>query len=185
MDIQNKVKSHKAVIKEFAIYAVIVLTAFFVTRKYVGAGVIVEGSSMELTLQDRDRLIEEKISYYLREPERYDVVIIDSPVEPNKYWVKRIIGLPGETLQIIDGSIYVDGRLLEDENYGTGSIDYLGVLENPFTVPTGEYFLMGDNREGGESWDSRYSAIGTITRDKIEGRVICRIFPFDSVGKIK
>lgn len=146
---------------------------------------------MQTTLKSKDILIQDKISYRFVDPKRYDIVILlpwekdlsdNIPEKKKDHWVKRIIGLPGETIQIIEGKIYINGNELKDDCYGTGEITYYGVAEKPFVIPEGEYFVMGDNREGDSSWDSRYEEVGTIKREQIEGRVIFRLAPLDSIG---
>ena len=99
-----------------------------------------------------------------------------------EYYVKRIIGLPGETIQITGDNIYIDGSLLE-ENYGKMPITNPGIAEEPLKLGDDEYFVMGDNRK--VSLDSRYEEVGPVQKEEIAGRAILRIWPFDSFGKIK
>lgn len=175
--------------KELIIYALIFVFIVVITPRYIWAKAVVDGSSMETTLHNEDILIQEKVSYYFKQPSRYDVVIlkhhalhIEDEIEEDEdsYWVKRIIGLPGETIQIKEDGIYINNEKLEDENYGNAEIDYYGIAEEPYEIPEGEYFVMGDNRIDIESYDSRYEEIGTIKRDDIIGRVLLRVYPFAS-----
>ena len=78
---------------------------------------------MQPTLMDRDQLIVEKVSYYFNDPQRYDIIVFPYPEEPSKHYIKRVIGLPGETVQIIDGYVYINGELL-DEHYGNAVMEY-------------------------------------------------------------
>ena len=95
------------------------------------------------------------------------------------FYVKRIIGLPGETVQIVDDTIYINGEPLE-ENYGKDPIRNPGVAAEPFTLDDDEYFVLGDNRE--VSQDSRYEEVGNIKRDKIVGKAWLRIYPISKFG---
>ena len=97
---------------------------------------------------DGDHLINEKLSYYFEKPKRFDIVIVTpfttaaKAGQEDDYWVKRIIGLPGETIQIKGGKVYIDGELLEDDIYGNGEITYQGVAKQEYTIPEGEYFSL-------------------------------------------
>ena len=95
--------------------------------------------------------------------------------------IKRVIGLPGEHVCIKDSTIYIDGEVLE-ENYGKDLVRYAGIAENGITLGEDEYFLMGDNRL--ESFDSRYPEIGPVSKDKIAGRAVLRIYPFKQFGSL-
>ena len=102
--------------------------------------------------------------------------------EENTYYVKRIIGLPGETVQIADGLIYIDGEVLQ-ESYGREVIQDPGLAAEPITLGEDEYFVLGDNRN--QSSDSRDPSVGLIHRDEIVGRAWLRIWPLDSFGILK
>ncbi len=147
-------------------------TAHFITDFFLQP-IRVEGVSMEKTLYHNDVLLINKFTYRFQNPERFDVVIF--PYSMKEYYVKRVIGLPGETIQIKAGSIYIDGKQLL-ENYGMDNILDAGILANSITLGKDEYFLMGDNRN--HSTDSRSQLIGPVKKDKIEGKVITRIYPF-------
>ena len=98
------------------------------------------------------------------------------------YYVKRIIGLPGETVQILDGAIYINGEKL-DENYGKNSLVKAGIAAEPLQLGDDEYFVLGDNRL--VSKDSRYSSVGLVKRKYIEGKVWLRIWPLEEFGKVE
>ncbi|MCI8482885.1 MAG: signal peptidase I [Lachnospiraceae bacterium] len=174
------------VIKEtinFIIYIAIVFFVTYLVIHYVGQRTQVSGTSMEYTLSDGDNLIVDKISYRFRKPERFDIIVFPYQHEKNTYYIKRIIGLPGETLQIdTDGNIYVDGEVLE-ESYGREVILSPGQAEEPIVLGEDEYFVLGDNRNA--SSDSRDPNVGLIKGKNIVGRAWLRIFPFDRIGFIK
>jgi len=157
---------------------VIVLLAMFIVN-FIGQRTIVSGSSMETTLSNGDNLIIDKVSYRFKDPERFDVVVFPDPEKPSVFFIKRIIGLPGETIQIgDDGTIYINGNVLE-ESYGREIIQDPGQAKEPITLGKDEYFVMGDNRNN--SLDSRFTQVGAIKRDEIIGRAICRFYPFNKI----
>lgn len=160
---------------------VLVLTLLFV--RYVGQRTIVIGSSMNPTLYDADNVIVDKISYRFHEPQRFDIIVFPFDLQKKTYYIKRIIGLPGETVMIDDnGNIYIDGMLL-DEHYGNDVINNPGIAAMGITLKDDEYFVLGDNRNN--SSDSRTPAVGNITRDEIIGRAWLVTYPFDRFGFIK
>lgn len=155
---------------------VAVLTYVIIT--YVGQRTRVIGSSMYPTLEDGDNLIVEKLSYRFHDPERFDIIVFPYAQENQKHYIKRIIGLPGETVQIIEDDIYINGEILE-ENYGAEPMQTAGVAAEPITLGEGEYFVLGDNRN--HSSDSRAADVGMIPRKMITGRAWVRIFPFSKM----
>lgn len=165
------------------LYGCIFIFASYVMPTYVCGKVTVDGNSMLNTLHDGDHLINEKVSYYFEKPRRFDIVIVtpfttaDKAGQDDEYWVKRIIGMPGETIQIKGGQIYINGELLEEDIYGSGDISYQGIAKQGYTISEGEYFLMGDNRVGERSYDSRYEEVGTFSEDQIVGKVVFRTSP--------
>jgi signal peptidase I len=162
--------------------AVVLLICFLIIT-YVGQRTKVSGHSMEPTLSDGDNLIVDKISYRFHEPERFDIIIFPYQYEENTYFIKRIIGLPGETVWIdTDGSIYIDGVLLE-EDYGMETMSYAGLAATPLTLGEDEYFVLGDNRNN--STDSRFDVVGPIRRQDIIGKAWVRIYPFNKMTVIK
>lgn len=138
---------------------------------------------MEPRLTNGDNLIVDKISYRFKDPERFDIIVFPFQYDQNTFYIKRIIGLPGETVSIdYDGNIYIDGEVLE-EGYGKETIQDPGLAYTPITLGEDEYFVMGDNRNN--SSDSREASVGNIRREDIIGRAWLRIYPFDKVGFIK
>ncbi len=164
------------------IYIVIVVILSLGIITFVGQRTKVSGHSMETTLSDGDNLIVDKISYRFRDPERFEIIVFPFQYEEHTYYIKRIIGLPGETVQVIDGYVYVNGEML-DENYGLEVMDDPGIAAEPITLGEDEYFVLGDNRN--HSSDSRDPSVGVLHRDDIMGRAWIRIWPFDKFGVIK
>ena len=136
---------------------------------------------MTPTLEHNDNLIVDKISYRFQDPERFDVVVFD--YQDGRYFIKRVIGLPGETIQIINGSVYINNVLLEEDTYGNEKIVYAGRASQPITLGENEYFVLGDNRNG--SKDSRVEEVGNVKRSQIQGKALLRIWPLNKVGFVK
>lgn len=166
-------------------YLLTVLCITYVVIHYVGQRTEVRGASMESTLSHGDNLIVDKITYRFRDPQRFDIIVFPFQYEEDTYFIKRIIGLPGETVQIdLEGTIYIDGEVLE-ENYGREVIkpENVGIAIEPVVLEEDEYFVMGDNRNN--SSDSRTEVVGNIHRDDIIGRVWLRIWPLSKIGILK
>lgn len=175
----------KGILKEIlntSIYILVILLFTMFIVKFVCQKTEVIGDSMEATLSDKDNLIVEKVSYELGEPERFDIIVFPAK-EDKKYLIKRIIGLPGETIYIDEnGNIYVDDILLK-ENFGLESISYAGNASIPITLKDDEYFVLGDNRNN--SLDSRFDEVGTVKRDSVLGRAWLQIWPLNDIHFIK
>ncbi len=179
-------KSMGREILDLVIYVAIVALIVYLILHFVGQRTVVNGDSMDLTLQDGQSLIMDKISYRFHDPERFDIVIFPGPEEngENPYFIKRVIGMPGETIQILDGKVHINGEELESDVYGiTNTIDYPGIAEEPLTLGEDEYFCMGDNRP--VSYDSRYEEVGPVTRGEFIGKVWIRIWPFSKFGPVR
>jgi len=165
----------------FYILIIIGLTYLIIT--YVGQRTRVSGSSMETTLSDGDNLIVDKLSYRFQEPKRFDIVVFPYKYEENTYYIKRIIGLPGDTVQVKDGYTYINGELLESDIYGAEVMIEAGTASEPITLGEDEYFVLGDNRN--HSLDSRDPSVGILKREDLIGRAWVRIYPFDKMGVIR
>ncbi len=176
----------KNIMKEIlstSIYLLVVLCAAYLIITYVGQRTQVSGSSMETTLSDGDNLLVDKITYRFSEPKRFDIIVFPFQYDTDTYYIKRIIGMPGETVQIdYDGNIYINGSLME-ESYGREVIQNPGRAAEPITLGEDEYFVMGDNRNN--SSDSRDPSVGNIHRKDIIGRAWVRIWPFSKFGVLK
>ena len=167
------------------LYLVILCTIVYFILHYVGQRTVVRGDSMDTTLSDGQNLIMDKLSYRFHEPERYDIVIFPGPEEygEHPYYIKRIIGLPGETVQIKKGKVYINGKKLKSDIYGiTDYIDEAGGAKSAQKLGKDEYFCLGDNRP--VSYDSRYEEVGPVHRSQIIGKVWIRIWPLNKFGKV-
>lgn len=181
-------KSLKREIFEWIMVFVVAFVLAFVVRTFLFEPVSVDGQSMMNTLQDHEFMIATKYDYLFGDPERFDVVICHYPdrVRPGilgigempENFVKRVIGLPGETIELRAGELYVNGEHVEQNFDKTASTRDYG----PYTVPQGCYFVMGDNRD--HSNDSRNPQVGALSRSAITGHVQFVVFPLDSIRRI-
>lgn len=165
---------------ELCIYAAIIIVCVAFVPKYVLQRTIVDGKSMMDTLKHGENLLVEKVSYHFTDPDRFDVIVFyPHGRESTDYYIKRVIGLPGETVQIIGEDIYIDGEKLE-ENFGKDPIIEAGIADEPIKLGDDEFFVLGDNRTVSE--DSRYEEVGPVKRENIEGKAILRIYPLSEFG---
>jgi len=166
---------------EWVVILVAALTVAFVVKTFFIQAFFIPTGSMEPTLNIGDRVLVNKLSYDLHGIHRGDIVVFKSPPDevasdPSiKDLIKRVIGLPGDRIQGIDGQVYINGKLLKESYLPPGTLTTNLPLQ---TVPPGRYFMMGDNR--GDSEDSRF--IGTIPRNLIVGRAFVRVWPLSRLG---
>ena len=184
-------EKNKNILKDIISYALIIL-AVVVIRVFIFDPVRVDGPSMNNTLIDGDIVILNKFQYRKQEPERYDIVvvkIVDPSTNTEKKIIKRIIGLPNEYVEIKDNKVYANGELLDssfvylDENTKNNPSDFKMEDIGLEKIPGNQYLVLGDNR--GNSLDSRYKEVGTITKDQIVGKAAIRIWPLNKVTIIK
>lgn len=175
----------KKKLKEFlstSFYFLVVIIVTFLIIKYVAQRTEVVGRSMEPTLENGDNLIVDKISYRLRDPERLEIVVFPYRDREGVYYIKRIIGIPGDTIYIEDGYVYVNDVKLE-EDYIKNLTQDAGIAATPITLGEDEYFVMGDNRNN--STDSRSVDLGIVRREEFTGRAFMRIWPMNKIKILK
>ncbi|CRZ34338.1 signal peptidase I [Herbinix hemicellulosilytica] len=161
--------------------AAVIFLAYFIIYYCVEKTTVI-GSSMEKTLSANDQIIINKFIYHVSDPKRFDVIVFkQSGKEHSFYNIKRIIGLPGETVQIKDGYIYINGEVLEEIIEVDEMVNY-GLAAEEIVLEENEYFVLGDNRNNSE--DSRFASIGNITRDEIIGKASLRLSPFNFISKL-
>lgn len=177
---ENKKKKNGKMIIEILIYGIALFLCAFVIPKYVVQRTIVEGDSMEPNYHDKENVLVEKISVHTNHIDRFDVIVFyPYGRSSSEYFVKRVIGLPGEKIQILDSDIYINDTLL-DENYGKDPMDHGGIAEEPIVLGEDEYFVLGDNRL--ISQDSRAESVGPVKKENIGGKVIFKMWPFSEFG---
>lgn len=142
----------------------------------------VRGNSMYPTLQERDRLFAQKVTLYFKSPERGQIIVLKAPDNEKKDYIKRVIGVEGDTVAIIDGKVFVNEELIKEDYIEPGSYTHV-YDENFWEVGKDELFVLGDNRAQGESKDSRY--FGKIPVDSVRGIANFRFYPFNNkFGKL-
>ena len=165
----------------FRISVAVLLAFVFVW--YFGQRISTVGDSMKPVLENGDVVLVNRFIYSTSSPKRGDVIAFKPKGNKNShYYIKRIIGLPGETIEIIENSIYIDGEKLE-EDYVTTDIDRVGVVSDSMTLGNDEYFVLGDDRENSE--DSRNADVGNVKRSYIYGKVWFISSPFRHFGFVK
>ena len=159
----------------------VVLIAFGVSRLFCRA-VTMQENSMEPTISVGDTMLLDKLAYRLHSVHRGDIIAYRNTDNENEVMhVKRVVGLPGETIQIVNGQIMIDGETYREKRSLPAIIDP-GLASEPITLAEDEYFVLGDNRNG--SQDSRYSAVGNVRSKRIAGKVWFRIRPLRRMGKV-
>lgn len=184
-EMEEREAARRKMIREIIIWIVELVAVVLLSYVIVAFGMVktsMIGGSMAPTLADGESIIVNKIQYRFTSPKRFDVIVFRQNGNEHSYYnIKRVIGLPGETVQIKDGLIYIDGRKLEEE-YKFDEISNGGLAREAITLDANEYFVLGDNRNASE--DSRYTNIGLIVKDDIVGKAWIRVSPFDFVSKI-
>ena len=184
---EEKKRSFFSYILEAVFYILLVYFCIYIVPEYIVQRTEVKGSSMEDTLHHKESLLVDKISYRFTDPKRYDIIVF-YPKGRNveEFFVKRIYGLPGETIQIKENDIYINGNKIDDP-YAKDAMTSAGIAEEPYKLADDEYFVLGDHRS--VSRDSRYTpdmddGPGPVKFENISGRVFFRIWPFSKFGKI-
>lgn len=175
----SKKESLKAYLWDVVKYFIIAFVITLPIKMFIAQPFVVSGTSMVPTFEDKDYLIIDEISYRFNSPARGDVIVFRFPQDPKKYFIKRIVGLPGETIDVRQTGVYVSTGTSAPLRVPDSFIRYPGgPATGKITLSAEEYFVMGDNRAG--SSDSRYW--GTLPRKLIIGRVYVRVYPFNRAG---
>lgn len=158
----------------------------FMLVSYLGKQVSVIGDSMEPQLKEGDTALVNRFSYLLSRPKRGDIVVFKPNGNENAhYYIKRVVALPEETVQIVDGKLIVtdeEGQRVENTGMEDIHIEYAGVADEPVVLDAGEYFVIGDNCAFSE--DSRYADIGNVKKEDIEGKAWCKRVSFLDFKKV-
>lgn len=157
----------------------IAIVATFIIITFVFQTVSVDGLSMQPTLQNKDRLILEKVTYYFRKPKPGDVVVIKYPSDISQKFIKRVVAVGGDKVKIENNKLFING-VAKDEDY----INEKTMADFPEKeVPQGTIFVLGDNRNHSE--DSRFADVGFVKLNLVVGKASFRIFPFNTIGRIR
>ncbi len=165
-----------------SLYILIILLLTFCVKNWCLERTVVDGSSMEDTLKNGDSVLVDKLSYRFSDPSRADIIVFPRSSPSGSLYVKRIVGLPGETVSISDGIVFINGSPLK-ENYAKEPVLDPGEAREAVILGPDEYFVLGDNRN--DSIDSRSSEIGKIRRKHITGKVFLRLTPASSFGRVR
>ncbi|MBQ9119790.1 MAG: signal peptidase I [Lachnospiraceae bacterium] len=177
MEQNEKIKNIKKEILSYIIILVVALAASLFVARCVIIKVKVPTGSMLETIQREDQLIGLRLAYLFSEPERGDIIIFPWPDNEEEIYIKRVIGLPGETIEIVDGQLYIDDVLYEEDYIREPMRGSFG----PYEVPEDSYFVMGDNRNGSE--DSRAWKNTFVSEEKILAKAWLRYKP--TIGFVK
>ena len=168
-------------IVDWAIWLLAAFLLFLIVSHFVFRTAKIDGSSMEPTLQDKDLVVVAIFPYLFGEAQYGDIVAFPYPANPSEYYIKRIIGRPGDEIDLHRDGFYVNGELLADNFSVEGAQNY-GNQDFPLIVPEGSYFVLGDNRNHSE--DSRYVEVGCVRHKDIIGRAVLRFWPFNKLGTL-
>jgi len=171
-------EKEKGTFKDFLFITIISLLIVFIVRTFIAQPFVVSGASMEPTFHTGEYLIVDQLSYRFHNPERGDVIVFKYPVIPSRFFIKRIIGLPGETIKVDGEEVFI--KKPGEEEYKLLMEDYIEFPKNSFieeTLADDEYFVMGDNRLA--SLDSR--VWGPLQEDFIIGKALVRLFPVNKI----
>lgn len=175
------IKSGWSFLVEVTKVVLISLAIIIPVRYFLFQPFYVKGASMEPTFFDNEYLIINEIEYRLQQPERGDIVVLKYPKDPSQYFIKRVVGLPGETIEIKNGDVYIinaenpEGFQLKEDQYLSDDVDTQG--SSSFTLSSDQYFVLGDNRTA--SLDSRSPSLGPVSRKYIIGKAWVRVWPLD------
>jgi len=184
-DKDAKRQKRRKLIFKILIWVVEVFAAIFLA--YFIANVALEkatvlGNSMSTALEADDKILINKMAYLRSGPDRYDVIVFKQTGKEHSYYnIKRVIGLPGETVEIKDGYVYINGKIL-DEPMLVEPIHIAGLAEEPIVLDEDEYFVLGDNRNNSE--DSRFANIGNVVKSDIIGKAWIRTNEFGFISKL-
>ncbi|MCL2663988.1 MAG: signal peptidase I [Defluviitaleaceae bacterium] len=154
---------------------------FFIVTTFFFRTASVSGNSMEPTLKHNEWVLLGRIGYRFGEPKPGDIVAFPFKDNPSEHFIKRVVAVPGDTVDLIDGFFYVNGELLKISYTGL-PVTATGDVEFPVKL-TDSYFVLGDNRD--ISKDSRYQSVGCIAKKDMVGKVVLRIWPFGAFGKVE
>lgn len=186
MNLYSKKPKYKKFLKALVLWIieiVLVILAAYLIIEYAVEKTTMMGVSMNTTLNDGDKIIINKLAYLRSEPKRYDVIVFSQSKSGHGYHnIKRVIGLPGETVEITNGAVYINGKILEEDIEELEAMRVAGLADKPIILGENEFFVLGDNRNYSE--DSRFANIGIVVKSDIIGKAWLRLTPFSIIDKI-
>lgn len=182
---RNRRRVDKTTVKKgvsWAVEIIIVIILAFTLVHFWGMRVTVAESSMDPTLHQSDKVLLNRLVYQIKSPESGDLIAFyPNGNERSRIYIKRVIGVPGDKVQIRDGTVYVNDKAFKGAD--TESVEEAGLAEDVITLGEDEYFVLGDNSDNSE--DSRYASIGNVNKNDIIGKVWFRIRPISSMGRVE
>lgn len=157
----------------------IAILATFIIITFIFQTVSVDGLSMQPTLQNKDRLILEKVTYYFRKPKPGDIVVIKYPSDTSQKFIKRVVAIGGDKVKIQNNKLYINGVAKNEKYINEQTMQDF----NEVQVPKGTIFVLGDNRNHSE--DSRFADVGFVNLKLVVGKASFRLFPFSTIGRIR
>ncbi len=185
MYLYSKKPKIKQIVKSIIIWIIeiaLVIAAAYLIIEYAMEKTTMMGSSMSSTLEDEEKIIVNKLAYLRKDPERFDVIVFKQSNNEHSYYnIKRVIGLPGDVIEIIEGYVFINGEKLE-EVIDVEAMRVAGIAQEPVELQENEFFVLGDNRNSSE--DSRFANVGIVVKKDIIGKAWIRLKPFSIIDKI-
>ena len=185
MYLNSKKPKYKKFFKSLFLWIIeilLVVLAAYLIIEYAVEKTTMMGVSMNSTLNDGEKIIINKLAYFRKEPQRYDVIVFSQSKSGHGYYnIKRVVGLPGETLEIVNGEVYINGIKM-NEVIPVEKMRVAGLADEAITLGENEFFVLGDNRNYSE--DSRFANIGIVVKNDIIGKAWIRLEPFSIIDKI-
>lgn len=179
---KSKIKQRIKAILIWIIEILLVIGIAYLIIEYAVEKTTMMGVSMSDTLEDEDKIIINKLAYLRKAPERFDVIVFKQSTNEHSYYnIKRVIGVPGDIVEIIDGSVFINGEKLA-EVIEVEPMRVAGIAQEPVELQENEFFVLGDNRNSSE--DSRFANVGIVVKKDIIGKAWIRLKPFSIVDKI-
>lgn len=183
---REKKKINIGLLREITVWIVeiaLTIAAAVIMVSFFGFRVSVIGPSMAPTLESGEKILVNRFIYRLFEPKQNDLIVFQpNGNEKSHYYVKRVIAVPGDTVQVKEGAVYVNGELLQEKTEAE-AIENAMMAEDEILVGEDEYFVLGDNRNNSE--DSRYASIGNVKKEYITGKAWMIVYPWDRIGLIR
>ena len=185
MYLYSKKPKIKQIVKAIILWIVeilLVIGVAYLIIEYAVEKTTMMGVSMNTTLKDQEKIIINKLAYIRKAPERFDVIVFKQSSNEHSYYnIKRVIGIPGDTIEIVEGFVFINGEKL-NEVIDVETMRVAGIAQEPVELQENEFFVLGDNRNSSE--DSRFANVGIVVKKDIIGKAWIRLKPFSIIDKI-